>query len=299
MTVHKSLGLSRTYKPYQNRIGGSQERRLFPGRLFCWLLPRSATEEQWTLCCRADSVETGWPDRPVCTAIGAIACFQHGLQFGCTDGRRARPFRPGLRISIARSTVDKSFGLSCTCEQYRAVRASALTPTDLRASEAAARTAESPIEKAGQYRARCSLWSFFANKQHAATTGNTQHANVGPSQWTRWHWSDRCDPGLVFSLASNEAFEMGSWWLVACHRIGGRKDAISGFLQCTTPSGVSRIFPAHFLDGRRARHPVFNISRSCRYRRASVAHFADFFNKLPRARVSCCNRCYSLWLHSP
>ena len=157
---------------------------------------------------------TSRSDYPVHTSrtkiesVGAksVGCSPVVFFAGCYHGARQR--NNGLSVvgpiwwkqagPIARSMVDKSFGLSCTCEQYRAVRASALIPTDLRASEAAARTAESPIEKAGQYPARRSLWSFFANKQDAATTGNTQHDNVGPSRWTRCHWSDRCEPGLVF-----------------------------------------------------------------------------------------------------
>ena len=67
--------------------GWSPAHRLVLRRLSCWLFTWGATREQMMRCCWANSVETGRPDRQVCTAIGVIACFQHGPQFGCTITR--------------------------------------------------------------------------------------------------------------------------------------------------------------------------------------------------------------------
>ena len=146
----------------------------------------------------------------------------------------------GVPPSIARSMVNKSFGLSCTCEQYRTVRASALIPTDLRATEAAARANRKGEKLASSVIPR---GRFSLTNNTRPPPRITQHANVAPSRWTRRHSNDRCEPGLVFCLAFNKAIEWTSWWLVPWGRIGGRKDAVSGFLQAPPPSGGYWIFP--------------------------------------------------------
>ena len=172
-----------------------------------------------------------------------------------------RLFLPGLRVSIARSTVHKSFGLSCTCVQYRAVRASAPTPTDLRASEAAARANRKGENVASSVIPR---GRFSLTNNTRPPPRITQHPNVGPSRWTRQHWSDRCEPELVFWLAFDRGFKVGSWWSLPCHRIGGRRCGFRVPSSFTTQRGPPNLPPA-FSICEASRGAVFNIWRSSRY----------------------------------
>jgi hypothetical protein len=171
----------------------------------------------------------------------------------------------GVPPSIARSMVNKSFGLSCTCEQYRTVRASALIPTDLRATEAAARANRKGEKLASSVIPR---GRFSLTNNTRPPPGITQHAIVGPSRWTRWHSSNRCNFGLALWLAFNKAIKWTSWRSLPCHRIGGRSCGSRVPSSFTTQRGPPNLCYTS-LQWKPPRGPVFNIWRSCRYRKQS------------------------------